>query len=439
MHNERRTFIKHSAAIAASAGVFPTLLNAGCIGANSRVTVGLIGCNNQGFVDLKSFLKQPNVICAALCDIDQNVLNERAAEVEKLTGKKPLLYTDFRKLLDQKDIDAVIIGTPDHWHCIPTIYAMQSGKDVYCEKPLGYTIEECNLMVKATKRYNKVVQVGQWQRSDPHWLDAVKYIHSGNLGRVRSVRAWSNVGWKYSIPVIPDEAVPAGVDYNMWLGPRPERAFNNNRFHATWRWYWDYGGGVMTDWGVHLLDYALLGMNQYIPKAVSSSGGKYAFPTDAMETPDSMMAMYDFGNFGVLWDHTIGIYGAQYKNRPHGVAFIGEYGTLVVDRGGWEVIVETKSTSAKEGLVDLHFPRATTPGLDLHVANFIDCLKTRNKPNCDIEIGAHIARFSQMGNIAFRLDRKIVWDSDKLEFSKDPEANAMMKAEYRAPWSLPIV
>lgn len=439
MNNDRRNFIKQSTTVAASLSVIPSLMNASCAGANKRVVVGLIGCNNQGFVNLKSFLQQPDVICGALCDVDQNVLDKRGAEVEKMTGKKPLLFNDFRKLLDQKDIDAVIVGTPDHWHCIPTIYAMESGKDVYCEKPLGYTIEECNLMVKATKRYNKVVQVGQWQRSDPHWLDAVKHIQSGKLGRVRSVRSWSNVGWKYSIPVVADGAVPEGVDYNMWLGPRPEHPFNMNRFHATWRWYWDYGGGVMTDWGVHLLDYALFGMNQYIPKTICSSGGKYAFPSDAMETPDSMMAIYDFGNFGILWDHTIGIYGAQYKSRPHGVAFIGEYGTLVADRGGWEVIVETKSTSAKEGLVDLHFPRVTTPGLDLHVANFLDCLKSRNKPNCDIEIGAHIARFSQMGNIAYRLGRKIEWDPEKQEFRNDPEANALIKAQYRAPWSLPKI
>ena len=439
MNSGRRTFIKHSTTAAASLSVFPTLMNASCIGENNRVVIGLIGCNSQGFVDLKSFLKQPHVECAALCDVDQNILNARASEVEKLTGQRPVLYNDFRKLLDRKDIDAVIVGTPDHWHCIPTIYAMESGKDVYCEKPLGYTIEECNLMVKATKRYGKVVQVGQWQRSDPHWLDAVKYIQAGNLGRVRSVRTWSYVGWKYSIPVVPDSAVPTGVDYNMWLGPRPERAFNMNRYHATWRWFWDYGGGVMTDWGVHLLDYALFGMNQYVPKSISSSGGKYAFPTDAMETPDSLMAMYDFGDFGILWDHTIGIYGAQYKKRPHGVAFIGEYGTLVVDRGGWEVTVETTSTSAKPGLVDLPVQKATGNGLDLHVANFIDCLKTRNKPNCDIEIGAHIARFSQMGNIAFRLGRKLFWDAEKQEFKNDPEANALTKAVYRAPWTLPVI
>ncbi|MGE5428553.1 MAG: Gfo/Idh/MocA family protein, partial [Methylococcaceae bacterium] len=281
MTNDRRTFIKQSATVAAAISIFPTLMNAGCIGANEKVVVGLIGCNNQGFENLKALLRQPHVECAALCDVDQNVLNKRAAEVEKLTGKKPALYGDFRKLLEQKDIDAVIVGTPDHWHCIPMIYAMEAGKDVYCEKPLGYTIEECNLMVKATKRYDKVVQVGQWQRSDPHWLDAVNYIHAGNLGRVRSVRAWSYVGWKKSIPVVADAPAPSGVDYNMWLGPRPERAFNQNRFHQSWRWYWDYAGGVMTDWGVHLLDYALFGMNQYVPKSISSSGGKYAFPTDA--------------------------------------------------------------------------------------------------------------------------------------------------------------
>jgi len=439
MTNDRRTFIKQSATVAAAVSIFPTLMNAGCVGANDRVVVGVIGCNGQGFEDLKSFLKQPNVVCAAMCDVDQNVLNKRAAEVEKLTGKKPVLYADFRKLLEQKDIDAVIVGTPDHWHCIPMIYAMEAGKDVYCEKPVGYTIEECNLMVKATKRYNKVVQVGQWQRSDPHWLDAVNYLHAGNIGRIRSVRAWSYVGWKKSIPVVADTATPTGIDYDMWLGSRPSRPFNKNRFHGSFRWYWDYAGGVMDDWGVHLLDYALFGMNKYVPKSISSTGGKYAFPSDAMETPDTMMAMYDFGDFSILWDHTIGIYGVQFQRRGHGVAFIGEYGTLIVDRNGWEVMGETKSTSVKQGFVSVPIQPGGKKGLDLHVANFIDCMKSHNKPNCDIETAAHIARFSHMGNIAYRLGRKLNWDGEKQEFINDPEANAMTKATYRAPWSLPKI
>ena len=437
MNSNRRSFIKTTALATSVFGVFPTILRAGS--ANEKIVVGLVGCNGMGFSDLTAFLKQANVECAAICDVDRNVLEKSAAEVEKIQGKKPILYNDFRKLLENKDIDAVINGTPDHWHALVGIYAMQAGKDLYTEKPLANSIQECNLMVAAQKRYNKVVQVGQWQRSDPHWKAAVEYLHAGNIGRIRSVRAWSYVGWKGSIPVLPDSDVPAGVNYDFWLGPAPKRPFNQNRFHFTFRWYWDYAGGLLADWGVHLLDYALFGMNSYVPKSVMATGGKYAFPDDAMETPDTCMAVYDFGDFGVLWDHTIGIYGANYGNRGHGVAFVGEWGTLVVDRNGWEVLPETTSTSAKKDFVLKPLQKGTGQGLDLHVANFIDCIKTRNKPNCDIEIGAHIARISHLGNISYRLGRKVFWDSDKQEFINDKEANDMVNAHYRVPWELPKV
>jgi predicted dehydrogenase len=436
MNSNRRSFIKTTALATAAFGAFPAILKAGS--ANEKIVVGLVGCNGMGFSNLKAFLKQANVECAALCDVDRNVLEERAAEVEKIQGKKPILYNDFRELLDNKDIDAVINGTPDHWHALVGIYAMEAGKDLYTEKPLANSIQECNLMVAAQKRYNKVVQVGQWQRSDPHWKAAVDYLHAGNIGRIRSVRAWSYVGWKGSIPVLPDSEVPAGVDYDFWLGPAPKRPFNQNRFHFTFRWYWDYAGGLLADWGVHLLDYALFGMNQYVPKSVMATGGKYAFPFDAMETPDTCMAVYDFGDFGVLWDHTIGIYGANF-NRGHGVAFVGEWGTLVIDRNGWEVIPETTSTSAKNGYKGMPLQKGTGQGLNLHVANFLDCIKTGYKPNCDIEIGAHIARISHLGNISYRLNRKVFWDPEIQEFINDKEANEMVKAFYRAPWELPKV
>lgn len=437
MNSDRRKFIKTSAIATAAIGTFPTIMNA-CASPNEKIVVGLVGCLGMGFNDLKAFLKQKNVECGAMCDVDRNVLEERAAEVEKIQGKRPLLYDDFRELLDNKDIDAVINGTPDHWHALVGIYAMEAGKDLYTEKPLANSIQECNLMVKAQKRYNKVVQVGQWQRSDPHWKSAVKYLHSGNIGRIRSVRAWSYVGWKSSIPVVADSEVPKGVNYDMWLGPAPKRAFNKNRFHFTFRWYWDYAGGLMADWGVHLLDYALFGMNQYVPKSITATGGKYAFPNDAMQTPDTCMAVYDFGDFGLLWDHTIGIYGANY-NRGHGVAFIGEWGTLVVDRQGWEVIPEKTSTAAKDGFEGMPLQKSTGQGLDLHVANFLDCIKTSNKPNCDIEIGAHIARFCHLGNISYRLGRKVFWNPEKQEFDNDDEANKFVNANYRAPWELPKV
>ena len=274
----RRDFLKTTALTTAAIGLAPAvtgIMATGCA-PSDKIKVGLIGANGMGFSDLNSFLKNPNVDCIAMCDVDQNVLMRRAAEVEKLRGKKPdHLYKDWRNLIDNKEVDVVIVGTPDHWHCLQMVAACQAGKDVYCEKPIGRTIEECNIMEAAAKKYKRVVQVGQWQRSDPHWLDAVNFIQSGKLGKIRLVRVFSYQGWCPSIPVRPDEAVPEGVDYDMWLGPATKRPFNRNRFHFTFRWFWDYAGGLMTDWGVHLLDYALFGMNVTTPNSVMAMGGKY--------------------------------------------------------------------------------------------------------------------------------------------------------------------
>ncbi len=436
MQTNRRGFIKRSAALGMGLGAFPLVVNADAFSANDKVVVGVIGLAGMGWSNLQSILRVPGVECGALCDVDNNVLHNRAVETENLTGKKPALYGDFRKMLEQKDIDAVIVATPDHWHCLQMVYACQEGKDVYLEKPVANSIQECNILIDAVKHYNGVVQVGQWQRSDPHWMDSVKYLHEGHIGRIRLVKVWSYVGWKGAVPVVPDQPAPQGVDYDMWLGPAPERPFNPNRFHHNFRWYWDYAGGLMTDWGVHLLDYGLFGMESYVPDAVMSTGGKYAYPDDDMQTPDTQVATYDFGDFALIWDHTIGIYGANY-GRGHGVAFIGDHGTLVVDRGGWEVIPEASGTGVKEGLERIPVQESTGQGLDLHMENFINCIKTREKPNCDIETGAHIARFAHLGNIAHRLGRKLYWDGENQRFADDPEADAFIDVEYRAPWELP--
>ena len=231
----RRDFIRQATLLGAGLSMSPFFINAtpGSVGANDKIRVGLIGCKGMGFSDLQAFLRNPEVECIALCDIDDEVLNSRAAETQKITGKKVKnLYKDWRKLIDNKDIDVVIVGTPDHWHCLQMVAACEAGKDVYCEKPLGNSIEECNIMVRAAEKYNRVVQVGQWQRSDPHWQDAMAFVHSGQLGKIRTVRVFSYQGWCPSIPVKPDEPVPAGIDYDMWLGPAPKRPFNRNRFHS---------------------------------------------------------------------------------------------------------------------------------------------------------------------------------------------------------------
>lgn len=432
----RRDFLRQSALLGASMAISPFMIRAGGIGANDKISVGLIGCKGMGFDDLKAFLKNPEVECIALCDIDDEVLNSRAADTEKITGKKVKhLYKDWRRLIDNKDIDVVIVGTPDHWHCLQMVAACEAGKDVYCEKPLGNSIEECNVMVKAAERYNRVVQVGQWQRSDPLWQDAMAFVHSGQLGKIRTVRVFSYQGWCPSIPVKADEAVPAGVDYDMWLGPAPQRPFNRNRFHFTFRWFWDYAGGLMTDWGVHLLDFALYGMNVTSPESIMASGGKFGYPDDACETPDLLQTIYAFNDFTVMWDHAIGINDGAY-GRNHGLGFVGENGTLVLDRGGWEVIPEKVNGVERMEAVTLQKSYGGG-GLNLHVKNHLDCIKSRDRNcNASIEIGSHIAKFSQLGNIAYRTGKKLSWDGKSFG---DTEADAYLTKEYRNPWRMPQI
>jgi predicted dehydrogenase len=359
-----------------------------------------------------------------------------------MTGKQATLYGDYRKLLENKDIDTVIIATPDHWHCLIMVDACEAGKDVYVEKPMANSIQECGIMVRAAKRYNSVVQVGQWQRSGQHWDDAISFATSGKIGKIRAAKAWSYVDWKSATPVLPDEPVPDGVDYDMWLGPAPKRPFNRNRFHFTFRWFWDYAGGLMTDWGVHMIDMVLKGMDATAPKSVMAGGGKFAFPDDAAETPDTLTAVYEFDDFLMTWEHTLGIGLGPYR-RPNGVAFIGELGTVVVDRGKWEVWPEIQSVNWRPTSYKMEsIPTqriSDDGGLDAHMRNFLDCVKTREQPVCSPEIGALAAVNAHLGNIAFRTGRKVYWDHDSGAFIGDDEANEMVKVEYRKPWKLPNV
>lgn len=436
----RRNFLQKSALSAAGLGLTPLFGSAfetiyGQTAPSNKVKVALIGCRSMGFSNLSNFLKYPEVECVALCDIDDEWLNKRAADVEKNTGKKvPHLYKDWRHVIDNKDVDVVIIGTPDHWHCLPTIYACQAGKDVYVEKPLSNTIEECNLMEKAARKYNRIVQVGQWQRSDPHWDEAANYLKAGNIGRIRTVKVWAYQDSKPTLPVIPDSPVPAGVDYDMWLGPAPKRPFNTYRFHYNFRFFWDYAGGLMSDWGVHLLDYALEGMNADLPNRVFSGGGKFAYPDDAMETPDTLMATYAYKDFNIIWDHACGINHGPF-GRKEGLAFFGENGTLLLDRGGWEVQPVVAGKEARMEAVP--FKKGEGKGLYNHVGNFLSCIKSRELPNADIAIGARVAKMSHLANISCRLQREVCWDDNKSKFIGDNEATALSKAYYRAPWKLP--
>ncbi len=440
MKNTRRDFIKNSSAILAGATIAPATVfaekarNKKSVAPSDQIKVGLVGCNGMGFSDLHRFVAQPGVECIAMCDVDQNVLNRRSEDLEKLAGNKAKLHGDYRKLLDNKDIDVVVVGTPDHWHCLILSDACEAGKDVYCEKPLANSIHECDLMVNVARKNNRIVQVGQWQRSGPHWKNAIDYVYSGKLGKIRTVKTWAYQGWMKPIPVKPDQPAPEGVDYDFWLGPAPKRPFNPNRFHFNFRWFWDYAGGLMTDWGVHIIDFGLYGMKAQLPKSVMASGGKFAYPDDASETPDTLQAIYEFDDFTMIWEHATGIDGGPY-GRNHGVAFIGNNGTLVVDRGGWEVIPETEGDHYKLEA----FPPQSQHGddLELHVKNFLECIKTRTLPNCDIAIAANTAKVAHMGNIAYRTGHKIFWDKSSNQFVNDSDANGYLSKDYRKPWKIP--
>ncbi|WP_297088284.1 Gfo/Idh/MocA family oxidoreductase [uncultured Draconibacterium sp.] len=441
MNSSRREFLGKTAlfasgAIASSALGMPVSAKGRNTSANEKLVAGVIGCKGMGFANLESFLKQPNTECGALCDVDENVLNERISDVEKIQGKKPKGFKDFRKMLEYKGLDVIIIGTPDHWHALQFIYASQQGYDIYCEKPLGNTVYECDLMEKAANRYGNVVQVGQWHRSTKSWQDAVKYVHSGKLGNIREVRSWTYLSWLKPAIKKANCAVPSGVDYDMWLGPAPKRDFNPNRFHFNFRWYWDYAGGLMTDWGVHIIDYALYGMQKYAPKSVMAIGGKHAYPDSAGETPDTLKVLYEFDDFSLSWSHAIGIDNGDY-GRQNGVGFVGNNGTLVVGRRtGWEVIPEKDDKGNNKIDREYHLTSFNL-GLDNHVSNFIDCVKTRETPNCPIDVAAGVARLSHLGNIAYRTGKRLDWDTENHVFVNDQEANALLKPTYRKPWSLP--
>ncbi len=408
------------------------------ISPSDQLNIGAIGINGMGWSNVRAALKVPGVNLVAVCDIDTNVIDKRMKELadKSYDTSKIKVYGDYRKLLDQKDVDAVIIGTPDHWHALIMIHACQAGKDVYVEKPVGNSIVECRTMVAAQQRYNKVVQAGQWQRSQQHFRDAVDFVQSGQLGNIRTVKVWCYQGWMRPKPVVADSAPPPGVDYKQWLGPATTRPFNASRFHFDFRWFWDYAGGLMTDWGVHLLDYGLLGMKADLPKTICGMGGKFAYPELYEETPDTLTTLYEFDGFNLVWDSAMGIDNGSY-GRDHGIAYIGNNGTLILNRGGWEVIEEKQGKNK----VSKPLVKASDNGLDKHWENFVSVVKSRKTEDlhCSIQAGAHVATVAQMGNISFRTGQKLNWNRSVGKFTDAAVNDAYLLAKYHNGYALPKI
>lgn len=443
MKKDRRGFIKKSAMTLGGTGLAgsiggPFIMNSLKAAPSDVINIGLIGCKNMGFGVLKKHLEYEDARCVAMCDVDENILNERAAEVEKNYGQKPAKYGDFRKLIENKDIDAVIVSTPDHWHCLPMIYACEAGKDVYVEKPMANSIEECNLMVKAANTYKRVVQVGQQQRSGVLWGDIMSTIKSGSLGKLRKVEIWGNFNYGVGGKKVPDSPIPKGVDYDFWLGPAPYRdTFNSNRFHGLWRMFWDYGGGLITDWGVHLLDMALwAGDATNAPTTILSYGANLSYKDYYRDTFDTMSVTFPMDDYIITWEQTAGTENGPW-DKSYGLNFICDNGSIVANRDGYEVKPEWDN--AQNAYKVKKFVSAKgRENHDVHARNFLDCIKSRSKTNCPPEIGRQVALYAHMANIAARTgEYKLEWDDAQNKFTNSKAANKFVVPNYRAPWKLP--
>ncbi len=392
---DRRSFLQRSAgqaAVGVAAG-FTTWLPANA-SSNSPVRLGVIGVRSRGLELARAAAKLPGVEIAALCDVDSAILHDAARRLDATTT--PLQASDYRQLLDDGRIDAVVIATPDHWHASMTVDACQAGKDVYLEAPATHSEADWPHVIASAARNKRIVQTGLQQRSGPFVQSAVNFLRAGGVGQVRYVRAWMACRRK-PIGRRGDSPPPAGVDYAAWLGPAPDREFNGNRFHGNWTRFWDYGSGELGLWGVHWLDVAGWALDLNGPVKVSAVGSRLHFADD-QETPDTLTVHYQFERpFPVVlaWEHrTWTVHGNE--GRTSGIAFYGDDGTLVLDRGGWKVY-DRKDSPAENG-GDLDGP---------HLANFVQCVRTREEPSASLLIARRAEQLCHLGVQACREERVI--------------------------------
>jgi predicted dehydrogenase len=365
--------------------------------------------------------------------VDDAQLAGRVDSVQTDRNTKPETTKDYRRVLDRKDVDVDLVCTPDHWHALPTVHACQAGKDVYVEKPLATTIAEGRAMVDAVREHKRVVQMGTQWRSGEHYREAIEFVKSGKLGKIRQVRVWAYLAWVKDAGNPSDAPVPDGVDYDTWLGPAPKQVFNPNRFHFNFRWYWDYAGGLMTDWGVHLINLALWAMGPEPPKEIISSGGRYVL-TDNTETPDTQLTVYEFPSYRLIFEHQIQN-GLGPDRREHGVAFTGTEATLILDAAGWEVIPEPlkKDSVAAE----VHKAEPGDKARVLHAGNLLECVRSRKDPVENIDLAHHVSTVAHLGNVALRSGEKVIWDASREQATGHKEANRFVTRKYRKPWTLP--
>jgi predicted dehydrogenase len=424
----RRYFLMSSAAAGAS------LRSSVLASANGRIRVACVGIRGRGGAHINGYAGLPDAEVAALCDVDESVLEKRAREVEARTKKRPATYTDYRKLLEDKSIDAVSLATPNHWHALGTIWACQAGKDVYVEKPCTHNVFEARQILAATRKYNRIVQQGSQSRSSSALQEAVQKLKEGLLGDVYMGRGLC-FKWRDTIKRTPIEPVPAGVHYDLWLGPAPKREFTRNRFHYNWHWFWDYGNGDIGNQGIHQMDICRWLLDVKYPTKVSSMGGHFMFDDD-QETPNAQVATFEFDGLGKkkflvfevrhwMSNHEAGIgEGNKKDSNTIGNIFYGSKGYMVVG-GGYKTFLGREQE-----------PGPARSGGGNHFQNFLDAVRSR-KPsdlNAEIEEGAMSTVLVHLANISYRLGRTLNFDPKTQTCIGDAEANRMLTRKYREPF-----
>ncbi|MCA9437407.1 MAG: Gfo/Idh/MocA family oxidoreductase [Candidatus Omnitrophica bacterium] len=429
----RREFLKTTASAAVAASI-----SRRAFGANERIGIGMIGLHGIGGMHLGQYAKMDDVDIVALCDVDQSV-RERAAST---LDKKPMLTSDFRDLLDMKEVDAIVAAVPDHWHANMAIRAFEAGKDAYIEKPLAHNIREGKLIREAAEKHGRIMQTGLQQRSAPHWIHAVERIKNGEIGKVHAVHmwnAWNRTEMRGDMGKPPEAPIPDGVDYNMWLGPAPAKGFNPAHFHDYWYFFWDYSGGMVSGWGVHLFDIVQWAMGSDI-RGVTTEGGNYVLD-DLRDTPDTSVSVFDCPEYTLHYTVRHGNGWRPHGDMDHGIQFIGTDGVLEINRRRYQVFRESYRDSR---IPDITEPRYNDGGeggggytaYRIHKRNFLDCMRSRKETAAPPQVG-HIASIpGHLANISYRLGRTVHWDPKNETITGDPEAEKMMTREYRRPWAL---
>jgi predicted dehydrogenase len=434
----RRTFFSFATAAAVAASQQKS------VAAGDKVDVAIIGLGGRGRDHIDMYAKLPEANIVALCDVNQAALERGQAQVQKLTGKTPKGHADMRQVFDDKSVQAVSMPVPNHWHALATIWACQAGKDVYIEKPACHNVFEGQQMIAAARKYGRMVQVGSQSRSVEHKIKAMGLLHDGVIGKVYLAKGLCFKRRK-SIGHKPDEPIPAGLDWDKFLGPAPMRPYNELRFAYNWHWFWDTGNGDIGNQGVHEMDIARWGLNRGLPQSVSSTGGKFYVPADDdQETANTQIATFNYGDAELMFEVRGGVTGPEgglevRGGNTVGDLFYGSEGWMAIDSAGFQVYksVPNGKTEKQEKIMDE--VKASADDTGPHMSNFLAAVKTRNYKDlhADIEIGVASADLCHLANTSYRLKRTLRFDEATRKYIGDEEANRMLTRNYRKPYVVP--